>query len=115
MQEFDVQETDKFKSQLEEAVLWLYSFNIEQSEEFADKKYFELQSEINTLKANLKRNPRMGQLDVVSGLRRFPVYDGRFVMTWLLLEAQKSVLILEFNDSKYPKQLRQFHMSEEDN
>ena len=42
MEVFDVQESDQFKIQLEEAILWLYSHNLEQSQEFADKKYLEL-------------------------------------------------------------------------
>ncbi len=39
MKVFDVQESDKFKADMEEAVFWLYSHNLEQSEEFADKKF----------------------------------------------------------------------------
>lgn len=113
MEDFDVQESDQFRVELEEAVLWLYSHNLEQSVEFADKKYFELQQEVNSLKTNLKRNPRMGQADEISGIRKFPLYQGRYYVTWLLIEAQKTVLILEFIDSKYPKQLRQFQVEEE--
>lgn len=43
MEPFEVQESDRFKVELEEAILWLYSHNLEQSQEFADQKYFELQ------------------------------------------------------------------------
>lgn len=113
MEAFDVQESDQFKIQLEEAILWLYSHNLEQSQEFADKKYLELQHEVNSLKNHLHRNPRMGQTDDVSGLRRFPLYGGRFLATWLTIDAQKSVVLLEFIDSKYPKQMREFHMTED--
>ena len=38
MEEFAVQESDKFKADMEEAVFWLYSHNLEQSQNFADKK-----------------------------------------------------------------------------
>lgn len=68
MEEFEVQESDRFKIELEEAILWLYSHNLEQSQEFADQKYFELQQEVNTLKNHLKRTPCMGQADKVAGV-----------------------------------------------
>lgn len=109
---FEVQESDRFKTEMEEAVLWLYSHNLEQSEEFADQKYFELQQEVNTLKNHLKRNPRMGQADEVTGIRRFPLHNGRFVATWLVIEASKTAILLEFIDSKYPKELRTVHSDE---
>lgn len=112
MDDFEVQESDRFKVDLEEAVLWLYAHNLEQSQEFADQKYFELQQEVNALKNHLKRTPRMGQADPVSGIRRFPVYGGRYLVTWLLIEAQKTAILLEFVDSKYPKELRQFQVDE---
>jgi len=111
MEEFEIQESDRFKLELEEAVVWLYTNNLELSQEFADRKYFELQQEVNTLKNHLKRNPQMGQADEVSGIRRFPLYDGRYLATWLLMEAQKIIILLEFFDSKYPKQLRQFQLT----
>lgn len=109
MNEFEVLESDRFKIELEDAVLWLYSHNLEQSQEFADQKYFELQQEVNSLKNHLKRNPHMGQADEVSGIRRFPLYGGRFLATWLVIDAQRTAILLEFIDSKYPRELRQFH------
>lgn len=112
MEEYEVQESDRFKAELEEAVLWLYSHNLEQSQDFADQKYFELQQEVNALKNHLKRNPRMGQTDEVSGIRRFPLYGGRYLATWLVIEAQKTAVLLEFIDSKYPKELRTFQFDD---
>lgn len=111
MEEFDVQESDKFKAEMEEAVFWLYSHNLEQSQDFADKKALELQQEVNVLKNHLKKTPRIGQADEISGIRRFPMYEGRFLITWTTNQEKNLVTLLEFLDSKYPKQLRQFHMS----
>ncbi len=71
MEEFQVQESDKFKAEMEEAVFWLYSHNLEQSQDFADKKALELQQEVNSLKTHLKKTPRIGQADEISGIRRF--------------------------------------------
>ena len=48
MEEFTVQESDKFHADMEEAVFWLYSHNLEQSQDFADKKSLELQQENST-------------------------------------------------------------------
>ncbi|MCB0407575.1 MAG: hypothetical protein KDD34_05170 [Bdellovibrionales bacterium] len=49
MNDFEVLESDQFKIELEEAALWLYSFNLKQSQEFADKKHLELQQEVDGL------------------------------------------------------------------
>jgi hypothetical protein len=113
MQEFDVQESDKFKVELEEAVFWLYSHNLEQSQEFADQKLIELQQEVNGVKVHLKKTPRIGQADEISGIRRFPLYSGRYLLTWTTDETKRLVTLLEFIDSKYPKELRHFHMTHE--
>lgn len=111
MEEFTVQESDKFNAEMEEAVFWLYSHNLEQSQDFADKKALELQQEVNGLKNHLKKTPRIGQADKISGIRRFPLYDGRFLATWTTDIVNHLVNLLEFIDSKYPKQLRQFQMT----
>ena len=111
--QFEVQESDRFRVEMEEAVFWLYSHNLEQSEEFADRKHFELLREVTALKSHLKRNPRMGQADDVSEIRRFPLYSGRYWATWILIEARKTAILLEFIDSKYPKELRQVDLDDE--
>lgn len=113
MEEFDVQESDKFKVEMEEAVFWLYSHNLEQSQEFADKKSLELQQEVDGIKVHLKKTPSIGQAEDVSGVRRFPLYSGRYLVTWTTDELKKLVTLLEFIDSKYPRQLREFHMTHE--
>ena len=113
MEEFEIQESDKFKVEMEEAVFWLYSHNLESTEEFADKKSRELQQEVNGIKAHLKKTPRFGQADEISGVRRFPLYDGRYLVTWTTDESKKLITLLQFIDSKYPRQLRQFQMTHE--
>lgn len=109
---FEILETLRFKQDLEEATMWLYSHNMEQSQEFADQKFLELGQEINSLKTHLKKNPNMGQADEISGIRRFPVYGGRYVITWIINENVKSLTLLEFIDSKNPKELRAFYFDE---
>ena len=110
---FKVMETNKFLADLEEALYWLYSNNLEQSQDFADRKFHELEQEINTLKVHLKETPRMGQIDEVSGLRRFPVYGGRYIASWIIDETANTVTLLEFRDAKYPQRLREFQFDED--
>ena len=62
MDDFEVLESDRFKGELEEVILWLYSHNLEQSQEFADQKYFEYKDAanktallVNITPANLSR------------------------------------------------------------
>lgn len=54
----------------------------------------------------------MGQADVISGIRRFPLYSGRYLATWVVRENAGTVTLLEFIDSRYPKALREFHFDE---
>jgi hypothetical protein len=109
---FLVQEAAAFTAGLEEALLWLYAHNLEQSEEFADSKFHELEQEIGALKRHLQQTPYMGQADVILGIRRFPLYGGRYLATWIVHENAKLVTLLEFIDGKYPKALREFHFEE---
>lgn len=112
MAAFQVFESAKFATDLEEAAFWLYSHNLEQSQEFADLKFLELGQEINALKKHLSQNPRMGQADSISSIRRFPVYAGRFAVTWIVNDEARTLTLLEFLDSKYPPALRTFHFDD---
>lgn len=112
MQSFELLESDQFKAELEEAALWLYTHNLEQSQEFADRKFLELERDINDLKSHLRKTPYIGQADEVSGIRRFPLYGGRYMATWILNEDAKTLILLEFFDVKYPQKLREVHFDE---
>lgn len=78
MADFKIYESPTFLADMEEALTWLYFHNLEQSEEFAEKKFSELEDEVGSLKKNLLQTPYFGQADTISGIRRFPVYAGRF-------------------------------------
>ncbi len=54
----------------------------------------------------------MGQADETTGLRRFPVYEGRYSVTWMINDKVKMVTLLEFIDSKNPQRLRQYPFDE---
>ena len=101
--EFEVIESERFLNGVEEAALWLYIHNFEQSESFAEKKYLELQYEIERLKNRLSKTPEIGRLDEILDVRRHPVYDGRFAAVWTVQMALAQVVMLDFIDSKYPR------------
>lgn len=103
MIEFEVVESEKFRRDFEEALVWLYTHNLEQSERFADKKFLELNLEVSTLVKRLKVAPRMGQRNEMTGVRRLPLYEGRFTATWYVFDKIRLVLLQEFLDSKYPR------------
>lgn len=54
----------------------------------------------------------MGQADEISEIRRFPIYGGRYVVTWVINGDAKTIILLEFLDSKYPQSLREFQFDE---
>jgi len=113
MASYRVLETSSFQNELEEAATWLYFHNLEQSQEFADQKFQELQQEVKHLEQHLTGTPYLGQADEISGLRRFPVYGGRYFATWVIDEVALTVTMLEFMDLKYPQSLRTFQFNED--
>jgi hypothetical protein len=110
--EYTVEESDKFSAELESAVIWLYFHNCEQSQEFADRKSLELRQEVKNLEQHLTKTPYMGKANSISRLRCFPLYDGRYLATWKVDDKANLVILLEFLDSKYPKNLREFSFDE---
>ncbi len=112
MPAYAVYESQNFLSSMEDAVSWLYLHNLEQSEQFAERKSYELRQEVKVLEGHLTQTPYMGQADDLSGLRRFPLYEGRYSATWIIDEASRNVTMLEFRDSKYPVDLRNFQLDE---
>lgn len=106
MAEFTVEVTSSFISEWKDALIWLHDHNVEHSQELADRKFLELNQEVKSLKDNLESTPYIGQADEVSGYRRFPLYEGRFLAVWSIDEKAKTVTLFEFLDTKYPKELR---------
>lgn len=86
MAKYRVLETQKFLTELEEAAAWHYFHNLDQSQEFANHKFQELQQEVKNLEQHLTETLYLGQADKISGLRRFPVYGGRYFATWIVDE-----------------------------
>ncbi len=103
---FTIHETDNFLSDVEESALWILESNIDQSEELASRKADEFQTEIEALKIRLQRFPDSGEEDSVKGVRKFPLYGGRYSLKWIVEHSAKRVTLIAVTDSKYPSHLR---------
>lgn len=109
MKNYSVLESDSFISDLEEAVLWIIETNKEQSIEFIDKCIDKLQTDILSLIQRLQNHPESGELIPNTTLRKAPIYEGRYSAQWITVDSLKQVILLNFQDLKYPKQLRNFN------
>ena len=97
---------------VEESAVWILLSNIEQSESLAENKVNEFNSELNSLKDQLQNFPESGEADVIQGIRRFPIYGGRYSAKWIVNHVRKVVVLISLSDSKYPKNLRHFQFDE---
>ena len=109
---YSIQESDQFLKDVEEAAVWILLSNIEQSEALAEKKVDEFNDDLNALKARLQDFPESGEGDEIKGLRRFPIYEGRYSAKWVVSHITKTATLITLSDSKYPQQLRQFQFEE---
>lgn len=109
---FEIEESDQFLRDVEEAAVWILLSNIEHSESFAEAKVHEFSDGLNSLKERLKKHPESGEVDHVQGLRKFPIYEGRYSAKWIVDPVRRSVTLVALSDSKYPRALRQFHTEE---
>lgn len=110
MPKYQVDESDQFLKNVEEAAVWILESNFDQSEVMANAKVDELGAELNALKERLGDFPESGEADSVRGLRRFPIYEGRFSAKWIVNHTSKAVVLISLADSKYPRKLRQFSL-----
>ncbi|MBY0384258.1 hypothetical protein K2X05_03790 [bacterium] len=108
MKNYSVIESSSFSSDLEEAALWILESNKEQSEEFANKCVLKLQHDIFDLIQRLQSHPDSGELIPNTTLRKTPIYSGRYSAQWIVVDSLKQVILLNLQDLKYPKQLRNF-------
>ncbi len=112
MPRYEVFESHRFIKDVEESAVWILLSNIDESESQAEKKLNEFRDSINSLKERLQDYPESGEPSNIPGLRRFPVYQGRYSILWAVSHIAKSVTLITLSDSKYPKKLRQFQFDE---
>ena len=112
MPHYTIFETDKFLSDVEEAAVWILESNFDYSEDLAFRKLEELQIELETLKIRLQSYPETGEIDFIKGVRKFPVYDGRYSLKWIIQNTEKTVTLIALTDSRYPKNIRHIQVDE---
>jgi len=112
MSQFTILESDQFLAGVEESVVWILESNLEYSEELAFRKVDEFQREIKALQDRLKEFAESGETDSIKGIRKFPIYDNRFSVKWLVQKSEKLVTFIALSDSKYPKLLRNIELED---
>lgn len=105
---YSISEADQFLADVEEAAVWILLSNVEQSEALAEKKVDDFHADLMSLKNRLRDFPESGESDTIEGIRRSPIYEGRYSAKWIVNHVTKTVIFISLSDSKYPKQLRQF-------
>ncbi len=110
---YEIFESDRFVDDVEEAAVWILQTNIDQSESLAEKKLDEFHGDISALKVRLRDFPESGEVDTVAGLRKFPVYEGRYSVKWIIDHSAKALTLVSLADSRYPQELREFVLYEE--
>ena len=108
MKNYSILESDSFTSDLEEAVLWIIETNKEQSIEFVDKCIDKLRTDILSLTQRLQNHPASGELIPNTTLRKAPIYEGRYSTQWIVVDSLNQVILINLQDLKHPKQLRNF-------
>ena len=72
----------------------------------------EFQSDIALLKERLQLFPESGEADKVTGVRKFPIYAGRYLVKWVVQKSGRTVSLIALIDSKYPKQLKTIQLED---
>ncbi|OFZ17757.1 MAG: hypothetical protein A2Z20_02680 [Bdellovibrionales bacterium RBG_16_40_8] len=111
---YEIEEADQFLKDVEEAAVWILITNLEQSESLANKKVNDLKTDLDSLRERLRSYPESGEAGEVPGLRRFPIYEGRYSAKWIVIHSARLVTLVALSDSKYPRQLRQFHIDDDE-
>jgi hypothetical protein len=110
MSQYIIQESDQFISDVEESAVWILESNLEQSEDLALRKVDEFQKDIQILKERLIDFPDSGEQDSIKGVRKFPIYGGRYSVKWVVQKADKLITLVALSDSKYTKALRNIQL-----
>lgn len=106
MPNFAILESDQFLADVEEAAVWILESNLNEGVEFAVSKVEEFEQEIENLKIRLSQYPESGEEDDIRGVRKFPIYSGRYSVKWIVDKGAIQLTLIAVNDQRYPKKLR---------
>lgn len=89
MSHYEIKETGKFAKDIEEISFWILVTNIEHSENLAETKLSQLESDLAVLKNKIQKFPESGEEVTAKGVRQSPIYDGGILQDGLLTTAKK--------------------------
>jgi hypothetical protein len=112
MSHYEIKETGKFLKDVEEISFWILVTNIEHSENLAETKLSQLESDLAVLKNKIQKFPESGEEVTAKGVRQSPIYDGRYSARWVVGHSKKTVTLISLLDLRYPKQLRNIQIEE---
>lgn len=106
MSQYQINATSNFLKDVEEISFWIFVTNVEQSKNLAEAKLSQLESELITLKKKIQNFPESGEEVATRGVRKIPIYDGRYSVRWIVDHHKKTATLISLLDSRYPKKLR---------
>jgi predicted Rossmann fold nucleotide-binding protein DprA/Smf involved in DNA uptake len=110
--QYQINATSNFLKDVEEISFWIFVTNVEQSENLAEAKLSQLESDLIVLKKKIQNFPESGEEVATRGVRKIPIYDGRYSARWIVDHDKKTVTLISLLDSRYPKQLRNIQTEE---
>ncbi len=112
MPRFSIYESDQYLSDVEEAAVWILESNLNEGVEFAVSKVDKFEQELENLKSRLSQFPESGEADEIKGLRKFPIYSGRYSLKWVVDKNAIHLTLIALTDSRYPKKLRNIQIED---
>lgn len=112
MSHYEIKRTDKFEKDVEEISFWILVTNVEHSENLAETKLSQLESELIALTNKIQNFPESGEEITSKSVRQSPVHDGRYSARWVVDHNKKTVTLISLLDLRYPKKLRNIQIDE---
>ena len=112
MSKYQINATGNFLKDVEEISFWIFVSNVEQSENLAEAKLNQLESDLVDLKKKIQNFPESGEEVATQGVRKTSIYDGRYSVRWIVDHGKKTITLISLLDLRYPKQLRNIQTEE---
>lgn len=106
MTPFSIFESEQYLTDVEEAAVWILESNLDEGADFAVSKVEDFEQELENLKARLSQFPESGEEDEIRGVRKFPIYSGRYRARWIVDQRTTQITLISLGDTRYPKELR---------
>ncbi|MFM6929239.1 MAG: hypothetical protein ACKOX6_12300 [Bdellovibrio sp.] len=105
--------TNPFKEDFQDVVNYILQSNLESYDlSFCEAKIDDFQDEVLGLIDDLVLFPEQGVRDKSSGVRKKPIYRGRYSVRWVVDDTTRVVHLIGLKDNERPKELRYKHTIE---